>query len=214
MDAIPVSKRIPAIKKIIEMTYPDWRGRKIKVKLATKYHPANYWDGGSRDYAKAIDLLTGEVVEMTAAATNPYNQVAHREVQIPPHMIVVEHSIFLGKDAGIRIFINPESKLLEEVRLALPAASERRGHGHADINDLDDHELLRIAKAGWDGYVLPDGLAKAQNLQPGDFDQDELVRGIRVEFEHTSDPTLAMEIAMGHLAEDAAYYEQLAMAGL
>lgn len=54
---------------------------------------------------------------------------------------------------------------------------------------------------------LPGGLADER--RPSDFDQKELRRGIKVEREHTDDPEIAREIAMDHLAEDAAYYEKL-----
>lgn len=54
---------------------------------------------------------------------------------------------------------------------------------------------------------LPGG--KADNSQPQDFDSKELARGIEVESEHTSDPQIAMEIAMDHLKEDPRYYSKL-----
>lgn len=54
---------------------------------------------------------------------------------------------------------------------------------------------------------LPGG--KADNKNPSDFDQNQLMKGIRVEFEHTNDISLAMEIAMDHLTEDEEYYTNL-----
>lgn len=42
------------------------------------------------------------------------------------------------------------------------------------------------------------------------FDPDQLAIGTKVELEHTSDPALAMEVAMAHLDEDARYYAKLA----
>lgn len=41
------------------------------------------------------------------------------------------------------------------------------------------------------------------------FNADQLAIGTKVELEHTSDPTLAVEIAMAHLDEDRAYYSKL-----
>lgn len=55
---------------------------------------------------------------------------------------------------------------------------------------------------------LPGGLA--DKLTPDDFDSAALVRGIKVELEHTSDRRLATEIAMDHLVEDKDYYKKLA----
>ena len=45
---------------------------------------------------------------------------------------------------------------------------------------------------------------------PSDFDLDALLKGIRVEMEHTDDIMVAMEISMDHLSEDSNYYEKLA----
>lgn len=54
---------------------------------------------------------------------------------------------------------------------------------------------------------LPGGTRK----HPSDFDITALVRGAAVELEHTTDPCIAMEIAMDHLNEDDLYYEKLAL---
>lgn len=54
---------------------------------------------------------------------------------------------------------------------------------------------------------LPGG--KADKHSPKDFDQKQLQMGIKVEMEHTNDRSLAQEIAMDHLAEDANYYSKL-----
>lgn len=49
----------------------------------------------------------------------------------------------------------------------------------------------------------------ADFLNPSDFDQRDLMKGIHVELEHTGDILTAMEIAMDHLVEDPAYYDKL-----
>lgn len=49
----------------------------------------------------------------------------------------------------------------------------------------------------------------ADKRKPSDFDQRQLKIGMRVEREHTSDPKIAMEIAMDHLSEDPNYYKKL-----
>jgi hypothetical protein len=54
---------------------------------------------------------------------------------------------------------------------------------------------------------LPGGLADKKS--PKDFDPKQLQKGIKVEREHTDDPTLAQEIAMDHLQEDPRYYDKL-----
>ena len=42
------------------------------------------------------------------------------------------------------------------------------------------------------------------------FDPEALKAGIKVEMEHTSDPSAAKEIAKDHLTEDKDYYKKLA----
>ena len=38
---------------------------------------------------------------------------------------------------------------------------------------------------------------------------DQLKKGIKVEFEHTKNPDVALEIAMDHVFEDLKYYDKL-----
>ena len=49
----------------------------------------------------------------------------------------------------------------------------------------------------------------AHGMFPRDFCPSSLIDGIVVELEHTTDPLIAMEIAMDHLAEDRKYYDKL-----
>lgn len=47
------------------------------------------------------------------------------------------------------------------------------------------------------------------NLEPSDFDQEDLKIGMKIEMEHTDDPEVAIRIAMDHLTEDPDYYQKL-----
>jgi hypothetical protein len=55
---------------------------------------------------------------------------------------------------------------------------------------------------------IPGGLAAGR--KPEEFDTDQLRKGYEVEFEHTDDAMMALEIAMDHLAEQPDYYDWLA----
>lgn len=55
---------------------------------------------------------------------------------------------------------------------------------------------------------------KGDKLNAKDVDQNELKIGIEIEKEHTTDPKLAKEIALDHLAEDPKYYTKLKKAKL
>jgi len=46
----------------------------------------------------------------------------------------------------------------------------------------------------------------ADTKRPKDFDHDQLMKGTKIEFEHTDDINLAIEIAMDHLMEFPDYY--------
>lgn len=54
---------------------------------------------------------------------------------------------------------------------------------------------------------LPGGLA--DKMSPDDFDPEQVLKGLKVELEHTDDERLAVEITLDHLAEDPAYYDKL-----
>jgi len=54
---------------------------------------------------------------------------------------------------------------------------------------------------------MPGGLA--DDMVPEDFNQISLTKGVHVEMEHTSNPDIAIEIAMDHLKEDPLYYDKL-----
>jgi hypothetical protein len=54
---------------------------------------------------------------------------------------------------------------------------------------------------------IPGGLA--DDAEPEDFPLDQLLKGIKVELEHTDDPEVAMEIAQDHLEEHDRYYDAL-----
>lgn len=106
-ERIKVSKSDKTLKAIVLACYPEWAGRKLFVCAATDYDMANYWDGGSRDYAMAFNLTTKIASEPAYATTNPMNRVAHKTVQIPEGVVIVEHSYFCGKDSGVTIYVNP-----------------------------------------------------------------------------------------------------------
>ena len=63
-----------------------------------------------------------------------------------------------------------------------------------------------VAKLDPKGYFFNDQLLNAL--------RKELVKGIEVELEHTSDLRIAKEIALDHLFEDPRYYTKLAKANL
>lgn len=115
--SIKVRRSDKAIKPILAACYPNWNGRKITIKAASTYRMANYWADGSRDEVKAYSLVDGQVAETLQAASNPMNGAAHAELEIPAGVLLVEHSVFCGQDAGVTIYVHPSN-----LRGLLPAS--------------------------------------------------------------------------------------------
>ena len=109
-NAILVSINDPLIRRILKVTYPGYRGRKIRI--VPQRHPLDcksYWEGGSRDYFVFVRLDTFAVAPMPAQSAFDRDIRGAESVTLPPGVICVEHSIFCGKDVGIRIHVNPEN---------------------------------------------------------------------------------------------------------
>jgi hypothetical protein len=86
------------------------------------------------------------------------------------------------------------------------AEDDQEAHKKTSIKDLA-HVRTSVAKTAHRKDRLPGGLA--DDASPEDFDPDELELGVNTESEHTTDKSLAREIAMDHLTEDPKYYTKL-----
>lgn len=99
------------IKKIVEATFPDYKGRKFYIKPYDPDKPFqchdNYWDGGTRRYWAGINLATGESVAIPGQ--NPLLNAKGPEGLLPENVAIVEHLIFCGHDCGITIHVHPNN---------------------------------------------------------------------------------------------------------
>lgn len=103
-----VSRTNPTIRRIVDATFPEYRGRNIQLRLWTgPRRLENYWDGGTRSYWRMIDTRTGRIG--TPTNDNPFQADAHAEADLPEGWIAVEHCIFQGKDLGLRIYGRPQT---------------------------------------------------------------------------------------------------------
>lgn len=87
---------------ILAATFPEYRGRSIKVVFENTitFYDTN-WGGGTRNVYKAI-ASDGRVAQLQVPA--PWlNMVEGKSVEIPQNALVVEHSDFCGHDCGITI---------------------------------------------------------------------------------------------------------------
>lgn len=99
------------VKKVLAITYPDYKGRTFRLEFKEKYYPANFWSGGTRDYFTVLEQHP-DGIKATSWGTNPFLNDAHEPFEIPLNAIVVERTYFCGKDLGIRIYVNPHNELI------------------------------------------------------------------------------------------------------
>ena len=95
------------VKPIIEVSFPEYKGRTFKVKLSefVTFYNTN-WDGGSRNQYVAVSMAKGKGQPMPVSA--PWaNLVEGKRMEIPFGVVVVEHSHYCGKDVGITIHAHP-----------------------------------------------------------------------------------------------------------
>jgi hypothetical protein len=112
-EAIKVSKK--QIPSMLLKAFPDYNGRKFKIEVRQNYFMQNYWSEGTRYYCKAVNMVTGEIVDPSWDTQNPFKQIAHSTIEIPVGVCIVEHVIFCGKCLGLRFYIREENlaRLLE-----------------------------------------------------------------------------------------------------
>jgi hypothetical protein len=87
-------------------------GRKFKAVVCESVEipvTAGLWDGGSRDFYKAIDLATGQVGHGSFQDEAPWGNRQARQFKIEPGLVVVMHSIFCGQDMGLTFYMHPQN---------------------------------------------------------------------------------------------------------
>lgn len=121
-----------------------------------------------------------------------------------------------------------EDELLDSMERELVASQLEEQHGFNKLAKAIDHlnaaadifdqsgmskeaeELTKILSSMTDKEwkdQLVGGLA--DDKTPKDFNKKDLLKGLKVELEHTKDLSIATEIAMDHLTEDPKYYDKL-----
>lgn len=110
-------------RRLAKLAFPAYKGRKFRYEERASYALENYWDGGSREYVKAIRLSDGSVHEPSSAVLNPMNGAAHATFQIPAGVVLVTHTFFCGKDCGLTVIAGASAMLPGGTRHAIKAAS-------------------------------------------------------------------------------------------
>lgn len=111
----------PEVLKIVEQTFPGYKGNKIRVCACTGggMRLDSSWQDGSRDLWALLDMATGRGIAIPENGTPFSNggQIFTLD-HLPANIALVQHITFCGNDHGIRIHVSPENLN----RLALPAA--------------------------------------------------------------------------------------------
>lgn len=106
-----LSRANPLVKRLLAATFPQYKGRKIKARLwRGPMQLQNYWDGGSRSYYVAVRIVDGAVSDF--ATDNPFERSSHEPVDLPVGVILVERSIFMGRESGLTVWMRPDNELV------------------------------------------------------------------------------------------------------
>jgi len=95
------------VAPIVEYAFPNYTGRKFSVEAAERvtFYDTN-WGGGTRNVYVALNMDTSKGGRFIAPA--PWvNPLEGKTYDLPENVVIVEHSIFCGKDCGIRIYAHP-----------------------------------------------------------------------------------------------------------
>lgn len=95
-----------SIARIVSACFPGYNGKKIVLSTAVPTDLRSYWDGGSRSQYVFFSLIDGKTAMVESnhpvfEAGKPY----HLD-KLPERLLLVRHSIFVGKDMGITIYAN------------------------------------------------------------------------------------------------------------
>ena len=105
-------------KPILDATFPDYKGRTIKIEFTEQVHFYDTnWSGGTCNRYAAI---RSDGFHLNLRAPAPWdNYIEGTKAVLPVDALVVEWSHFCGKDCGITIYAHPDN-----LPKMLPSGSE------------------------------------------------------------------------------------------
>ena len=111
-----------ALKTILALTYPEYRGRKYNVQYVRAVTLWDRdWSGGTHsDYAVLRDVSNG--IERAGVPAFRPSDASTPTIDLPVGYVVVKHAYFCGHDTGITIYVNPDGPTIRGLPgAALPA---------------------------------------------------------------------------------------------
>ena len=103
----PIKVSRKSVKPILDSTFPDYRGHKVRVQFAESVtlYDLN-WSGGTRNQYASV-RVDGRIGHVSNAAPPWDNPIEGLSVRIPVDTLIVQHSDFCGHDCGITIYAHP-----------------------------------------------------------------------------------------------------------
>lgn len=162
-EIIHIEGNDETMRRIASAAFPEYSGRKFKIMVSdSPINCASYWDGGSRDYFRFLNLETMQVsavVPAQSAFDKPIQGIDN--VTLPLGFACVEHSIFCGKDAGITVHIRPENAakflpepqavtLNEEIVLQYTRALKNTYQGVSNYRFIEANRDMGIPASEWE----------------------------------------------------------------
>jgi len=148
----------PEVKAMAHRAFPGYTGRTFKLNNSGR--PVNMtsrWDGGSRDYFVVLQLGTNTTKAIPQNGTM-FDHVNVESTPVLPGFIILEESIFRGKNMGITFHVNPENAIA-----FLPPP--------IDLTDVEKLvlRLTKNLKASYDGRKPRVDEARRQGVSESNF---------------------------------------------
>lgn len=140
------------VREIVSVAFPEYKGRRVRIEYGVKkINMRSYWDGGSKFYFSVVNVQNRKALRVPTS--HPiFDKVKGVDAfEIPEGYVVVEHSIFCGKDQGIYIHSPDSAPLLEageeddlqDIDIHVLQATRGLKSSYAGIRDRRAYELKR-----------------------------------------------------------------------
>jgi DNA-directed RNA polymerase subunit K/omega len=148
---------------LIAKTFPNYKGRKFRVSATERpVNTISSWCGGSKDFFVLVNLATMETQPVPENG-NVFTPALNRDgVIVPPNFVIVEHTIFCGKDLGLTFHVHPgtmapmlmapqiDLNRQELIVLAATRALKNSYGGETNIRYREAHTYTGITIAEWE----------------------------------------------------------------
>ena len=106
MQSQPVSRSQPVIRRALAATFPDYRGRKVRIaRWDRPLHLDLNWSGGTIDQVVLIDLAAGRIAHLSVPAPWMHDHAPFDPADVEYGAILAVHSYVCGVDAGVTFYV-------------------------------------------------------------------------------------------------------------